>query len=177
MRFPNSGGGALFYLQVFHFDFSSAIASSFTCYRFFIFISFKVILEVLDFAMLNHIWSCRSAAFCRSEILRKSSCSREILHVIRKMSSIRISEKSNAQHVQIILLFDCSNITIKDLYSALPSHIASHWHGNNSKQSNDPPPVITELCQSQRFEMTICIPNQQLFKRHNSNQRRKSKRA
>lgn len=53
--FPNSGRRALFYIQVFHFDFLSAVASSFPCYRFLIFLPFKVTLEVLDFAMLNHV--------------------------------------------------------------------------------------------------------------------------
>lgn len=125
---------------------------------------------VLCFAMLNcNVCSRRNAAFFLNEILRKSTCSHEIFHVIGKILSIKIPENSNAQCVQIILFFSCSITTIKDLDSALPSHIVSHWCGNNCKHSNDCPPVIIVLCQSYGLEMTICIPNQQVFKRHNSN--------
>lgn len=156
--------------QTFHFSFPSDVASSFPCYKYFIFIPFKMILEVLCFAMLNcNVCSHRNPAFFLNEILRKSTCGHEIFPVIGNTFSMKIPEKSNAQYGQIILLFSCSNTTIKDLHSALPSHIVPHWRGNNCKHSNDRPPVITVLCQSYGFEMTICIPNQQAFKRHNSN--------
>lgn len=157
-------------IQTFHFHFPSDVASSFPCYKYFLFIPFKMILEVLCFAMLNcNICSHRNAAFFLSEILRKSTCSHEIFHVVGKTFYIKTPENGNTQYVQIILLFDCSNTSIKDLHSALPSHTVSHWCGNNCKHSNDHLPVITVLCQSYGFEMTICIPNQQVFKRHNGN--------
>lgn len=153
-------------IQTFQFNFPSDGASSFPRYKYFVFIPFKMILEVLCFAVLNsNVCSHRNAAFFLNEIVRKSTCSHEIFHIIGKIFPIKRPENSIAQYVQIFLLFNCSSMTIKDLGSALPSHVLSHWCGNNCKHSNDRPPVITVLCQSYGFEMTICIPNQQVFQK------------
>lgn len=120
--FPKKGAGVvvrecLCLIEIFHFHFPSDVASSFPCYKYFIYIPFKMILQMLCFAMLNcNVLSRRNTAFFINEILRKSTCNHEIFHLIGKAFSIKIPENSNAQCVQIILSFNCSNMTIKDFW-------------------------------------------------------------